>query len=70
MREAEPGTVMAVNENDEARATGGSFDCSEVMCSNRKQLNPCSGFIGPRTYNSRIEMDSWSSYYGGFKQFP
>lgn len=45
-RKTEPGTVIAVNESDEAKATGGTLDCPAVICSNWKQMDPTSGFIG------------------------
>ena len=46
-RKTEPGTVIAVNESDEAKATGGTLDCPAVKCSSWKQMNPASGLIGP-----------------------
>ncbi len=55
MRRTEPGTVIAVNESDEAKATGGTLDCSEVICSNWEQMNPSSGFIRPWTYHGFTE---------------
>lgn len=45
-RKTEPGTVIAVNESDEAKATGGTLDCPAVICSNWKQMDPTSGLIG------------------------
>lgn len=45
MRRTEPGTVIAVNESDEAKATGGTLDCSEVICSNWKQMKLSCCFI-------------------------
>lgn len=45
-RKTEPGTVIAVNESDEAKATGGTLDCPAVICSNWKQMDPTSGVIG------------------------
>lgn len=38
MRGTEPGIVIAVNESDEAKATGGTLDCSVIICSDRKQM--------------------------------
>lgn len=52
-RKTEPGTVIAVNESDEAKATGGTLDCPAVICSNWKQMNPTSGLIG------QIEQVGW-----------
>lgn len=45
-RKTEPWTVIAVNESDEAKATGGTLDCPAVICSNWKQMDPTSGLIG------------------------
>lgn len=46
-KRTEPGTVIAVNESDEAKATRGTLDSSEVIHSNWKQMNLSSGFIRP-----------------------
>lgn len=51
VRRTEPGTVIVVNESDEARVTGCTLESSEVICSNRKQMNPGFEFIRPQTYH-------------------
>ncbi len=40
MRRSKPGTVIAVNESDEAEATGHTLDCSEVIRLNFRQIYP------------------------------
>lgn len=55
LRRAEPGIVIAVNESDEAAATGGTLDCSGVICRDGKQMKPSSGFIRRRPSNSLVK---------------